>query len=137
MDEEIVYVVDMWLIELVFGEGLLNGFLFIFFGEKEFVWIKDNNDGIFDVFCVFKEFGFYELFVDYDGVFLVGSLFKFDVVEGGVDKVKVYGKGKCFWWYDYYWKFLILYVLGGDVIGVEVRIEGGGEGVLKGFFYGC
>lgn len=96
VDEEFVYVVDVWLVEFVFGEifdGLFNGVFFIFLGEKELVCIKDNKDGIYDVVCVLKEFGFYELVLDYNGVLLSGSLYKFVVVEGGVDKVKVYGKG--------------------------------------------
>ena len=56
--------------------------------------VKDNKDGTYDVACVPKEPGPHELALDYDGVPLAGSPFKFDAVEGGADKVKAYGKGK-------------------------------------------
>lgn len=127
VDEEIVYAVDTRPTESAPGEGLLNGSLLTPSGEKEPVRIKDNNDGTFDVSCVPKEPGPHELSVDYDGVPLAGSPFKFDAVEGGADKVKAYGKGKSG----------ISHASGGDAIGVEARTEGGGEGVLKGLFYGC
>ena len=96
MDEELVYAVDTRPTESAPGdlEGLLNGSLLTPSGEKEPVQVKDNKDGTYDISCVPKEPGPHELAVDYDGVPLVGSPFKFDAVEGGADKVKAYGKGK-------------------------------------------
>ena len=94
VDEELVYAVDTRPTESAPGEGLLNGSVLTPSGEKEPVKVKDNNDGTYDVCCVPKEPGPHELSVDYDGVPLVGSPFKFDAVEGGADKVKAYGKGK-------------------------------------------
>jgi len=95
VDEELVYAVDTRPTESAPGEGLLNGSLLTPSGAKKPVEVKDNNDGTYDVCCVPKEPGPHELSVDYDGVPLVGSPFKFDAVEGGADKVKAYGKGNC------------------------------------------
>ena len=96
VDEELVYAVDARPAESAPGEipeGLLNGSLLTPSGDKEPVRIKDNNDGTYDVACVPKEPGPHELSLDYDGVPLPGSPYKFDAVEGGADKVKAYGKG--------------------------------------------
>lgn len=98
VDEELVYAVDARPAESAPGEipeGLLNGSLLTPSGEKEPVRIKDNKDGTYDVACVPKEPGPHELALDYNGAPLNGSPFKFDAVEGGADKVKAYGKGRC------------------------------------------
>ena len=97
VDEELVYAVDARPAESAPGEipdGLLNGSLTTPSGEMEPIRVKDNKDGTYDVACVPKEPGFHELALDYDGVPLAGSPFKFNAVEGGADKVKAYGKGE-------------------------------------------
>lgn len=96
VDEELVYAVDARPAESAPGEipdGLLNGVLSTPSGAKEPVRIKDNKDGTYDVACVPKEPGPHELALDYNGVPLSGSPYKFVAVEGGADKVKAYGKG--------------------------------------------
>ena len=96
VDEELVYAVDARPAESAPGDipdGLLNGVLSTPSGAKEPVRVKDNKDGTYDVACVPKEPGLHELALDYNGVPLNGSPFKFEAVEGGADKVKAYGKG--------------------------------------------